>query len=79
MDSIEKEKNNTATEPKDCFSCKIISGTVLLLASVHVFTRGARAKLRKTKVLSAVFGTSNYILSLGKIRMLFTKSDNLFF
>lgn len=73
MDSIEKEKVDTATEPKDCFSCKMISGTVLLLASVHVFTRGASAKLRSTKLISAIFGTSNYILCLGKNGTLFTK------
>lgn len=73
MDSTDKEKSDTATEPKDCFSCKMISGTLLLLASVHVYARGVRGKLRSTKLLSAMFGTSNYIFCLGKKGTLFTK------
>lgn len=65
MVSAEKEKIDVATEHKECFSCKMISGTLLLLASVHVFTRGASGKLRSTKIISAIFGTSNNIFCLG--------------
>ena len=79
MESTEKDKILITTAPKDCFSCKVISGTVLLLSSVYVFTRGVSARLRSTKFTSALFGTSNYIFYFFNFRNSFSIRPTCFF
>lgn len=52
---VETESSNTA---EDCFSCRIIGSTALIVASAYVFTRGIKARLLSTQIISTMFGSS---------------------
>lgn len=59
---VSVDRNQKDAKPQDCLSCKVLSSSALIIASLYVISIGMKARLRRTRIVSAAFATSNCVL-----------------